>query len=93
MAGLIIYARFNLGHFRITVAQRLPAYARLAFLRLLPRLETTSTFKPIIRQLVETGFNPALVADPLYVDSAAARAYVALDPATYAALLSGDIRI
>jgi fatty-acyl-CoA synthase len=93
MAALVIDARFDLGHFRSTVAQRLPAYARPAFLRLLPRLETTSTFKPIIRELVGTSFNPALVADPLYVDSPAARAYVALDPATYAAVLSGDIRL
>ncbi len=93
MAALIVAAEFDLTTFRAHVAARLPAYARPVFLRLLPALETTGTFKPLKQDLQNAGFDPARVPDPLYVDSPAARAYVPLDPVRHAAILAGTLRI
>ena len=74
-------------------ASALPRYARPLFLRLPPALEATATFKPLKRALVAEGFDPARVADPLYVYDAEADAYVALDAERYAAIASGDTRL
>jgi fatty-acyl-CoA synthase len=93
MAALVVTAEFDLAAFRVAVAQRLPAYARPVFLRLLPALAATGTFKPKKQELMREGCDPGLGSDPLYFDDPRAHAYVALDAATYAALGAGEIRI
>ncbi|KAL7870151.1 hypothetical protein SRHO_G00076480 [Serrasalmus rhombeus] len=48
-------------------AQRLlPAYARPHFIRIQVALDVTSTFKQVKVRLVEEGFNPSAIRDPLY---------------------------
>ncbi len=74
-------------------ALALPRYARPLFLRLAPTLEATATFKPMKRTLAAEGFDPAKVADPLYVYDAEREAYVALDAQRYAAIASGAARL
>jgi fatty-acyl-CoA synthase len=74
-------------------ASALPRYARPLFLRLTSALEATATFKPLKRALVADGFDPAKVADPLYVYDAEREAYMPLDAAAYAAIASGDARL
>jgi fatty-acyl-CoA synthase len=74
-------------------ASALPRYARPLFLRLTSAVEATATFKPVKRTLAAEGFDPAKVADPLYVYDAAADAYVALDTARHAAIVSGVTRL
>ena len=71
----------------------LPRYARPLFLRLRTELEATSTFKPQRHALAEQGFDPAIVADPLYVFDAEREAYVDLDAARYAAIVEGSTRL
>ena len=93
MAALVVGADFDLAAFRAAVTARLPTYARPVFLRLLPSLEATGTFKPRKQDLMRAGFDPLQVEDPLYVDDAHAGAYVALDPARYAAIAAGRIRL
>jgi fatty-acyl-CoA synthase len=93
MAGLVVDASFDLAAFRASLVERLPGFARPVFLRLIPQLPTTGTLKPIIRDLLRDGFDPALVKDPLFVDSAAAQAYIPLDPPAYAALMDGTHRL
>ena len=93
MAALVVGSDFDVGHFRAEVAAKLPAYARPLFLRLLPALESTGTFKPKKQDLVRAGFDPALVADPLYVDDARAGRFVPLDVALHAAIADGRIRL
>ena len=73
-------------------ASALPRYARPLFLRLTPALEATVTFKPMKRTLAAEGFDPAKVADPLYVYDADVETYVALDATRYAAIASGERR-
>ena len=57
---------FDPGAFHEFAEQRLPTYAVPAFLRLLPQVEVTGTFKLRKTDLQRTGFNPELVSDPLY---------------------------
>jgi fatty-acyl-CoA synthase len=58
----------------------LPEYARPVFLRLGRRIETTATFKHRKPALANEGFDPARVADPLYVFAHIKRRNQALTP-------------
>jgi fatty-acyl-CoA synthase len=93
MAALVVGGDFDLGAFRAHATRHLPAYARPVFVRLLPALETTGTFKPRKQELVREGFDPARVTDPLYVDDSRAGAYVLLDAARYADIADGRMRL
>jgi fatty-acyl-CoA synthase len=93
MAALVVDGSFDLAVFRRSVADKLPAYARPVFLRLLPQLNATGTFKPKKQDLAQSGFDPGRISDPLYVEDPRAGRYVSLDAAIYAALNSGRSRI
>lgn len=92
-AALVVNSDFDLAAFRAEVALRLPPYARPVFLRILSTLEATGTFKPRKQDLVQAGFDPHQIKDPLYFDDAQSQRYVALDAKLYAAILSGAVRI
>jgi fatty-acyl-CoA synthase len=93
MAALVVDQRFDLTRFHEHCRERLPAYARPVFLRLIAALESTGTFKPRKQELVQEGFDPALVPGPLYVIDLKAGRYVPLDPAVHAAIRDGKIRV
>jgi fatty-acyl-CoA synthase len=92
-AALVVNAEFDLAAFRAEVASRLPSYARPVFLRILSTLEATGTFKPRKQDLIQSGFDPSRVTDPLYFDDARSQRYVPVDAALYAAIVEGTIRI
>jgi fatty-acyl-CoA synthase len=92
-AALVINAEFDLAAFRAEVAARLPPYARPVFLRILSTLESTGTFKPRKQELMQAGFDPSRVTDPLYFDDARSQRYVPMSAALYAAISDGTIRI
>ena len=92
-AALIVDAQFDLAAFRADVARRLPVYARPVFLRLLQTIESTGTFKPRKQDLVQSGFDPARIEDPLYFDDPRTQAYVPVDAALFAAISAGTVRI
>jgi fatty-acyl-CoA synthase len=91
-AALVVDAEFDLAAFRVSIARHLPAYARPVFLRLLRALDSTGTFKPRKQELVQAGFDPARISDPLYFDDPRAQAYVPLDAALHAAISAGTVR-
>ncbi len=93
MAALVVDAGFDLKAFRTHLEQGLPAYARPLFLRLLPALEATGTFKPKKQDLERAGFDPALVQDPVYFDDSRLRAYAALDAELHAQIVAGSLRL
>ncbi len=93
MAALVVDSHFDLAAFRAAIAQRLPGFARPVFLRLLPALEATGTFKPRKQDLARAGFDPARIIDPLYVDDQRAGAYSPIDAALYAAICAGGMRL
>ncbi len=93
MAALVVSDEFNIEAFRVAVVTRLPAYARPVFLRLLPALEATGTFKPRKQALAAAGFDPRQIQDPLYFDDARAGLYVPLDAALHAEIMGGRVRV
>jgi fatty-acyl-CoA synthase len=93
MAALVVDRGFDLRAFRAEVVRGLPPYARPLFLRRLPGLESTGTFKPRKQELQRAGFDPTQVTDPLYFDDPRVGAYVPLDAALYAAITTGSIRV
>jgi fatty-acyl-CoA synthase len=92
-AALVVNEDFDLAAFHAEVASRLPPYARPVFLRLLTTLEATGTFKPRRQDLVQAGFDPARISDPLYFDDSRSQSYASMDAALFAAISSGALRI
>ncbi len=91
MAALVVDAGFDLAAFRSRLSERLPAYARPLFLRLLIDLPATATFKPQIHALRRAGFDPRATKDPLYVDDPRAGGFVPLDLAGYEDIAAGRL--
>ena len=93
MAAVVVDDRFDLAEFREGVSRRLPAYARPVMIRFCTALDTTETFKQKKHQLVREGFDPRLVADPLFFRDPKSGAYRPLDAASHARILDGSIRL
>jgi fatty-acyl-CoA synthase len=91
MAALEVTGAFDLAAFHAHIAVRLPPYARPLFLRIVGSLAITETFKQKKHLLARDGFDPAVIADPLYADLDGH--YVALDAALYARISTGLIRL
>ena len=89
MAALETDENFALSGLRAHLAARLPPYARPLFLRLVPALAVTETFKHKKQQLAIEGFDPARARN-LYAESG--ETYVPLDAALYARINSGLMR-
>ena len=93
MAAIVTTDAFDLEDFGRRVEEELAFYARPIFVRMLPEMETTGTFKHRKVDLVKDGFDPVRVEDPiLYRDPEKAR-YVPLDAGTHERILNGDIRL
>ena len=92
MAALVVEAAsFSVEALAQTVAS-LPRYARPLFVRLLPALELTATFKIRKGKLVEQGFDPAVVSD-VWLYEEAAGAYRPLDVELHRRLVSGQVKL
>jgi fatty-acyl-CoA synthase len=91
MAGLVVGGDFDAKAFGAFVAQRLPAFAQPAFLRLLPSIAVTGTFKYRKLDMVAQGFDPNVVKDPLYVRGPSG--YQKLTRPLYAKVMSGEMRL
>jgi fatty-acyl-CoA synthase len=75
------------------VDQTLPRYAAPLFVRLLPEMEVTGTFKLRKVNLQEEGFDPARTRDALFFRDDEAQAYVPLDEALARAIAAGDRKV
>jgi fatty-acyl-CoA synthase len=93
MAAIIIDDRFNFKMLVDHLASRLPVYAHPLFLRVSPAVETTETFKQKKQELIREGFDPALVAEPLYFRDPGSGEYRSLDAARFADIAVGKIRL
>ncbi len=92
MASLVTGPEFDLGTFQTKSEEVLPAYAQPLFLRLLPEIETTGTFKYRKVDLVEEGFDPEKVKEPLYFKEPGA-GYVPLDAALCTRICDGEFKL
>jgi fatty-acyl-CoA synthase len=89
MAAVVAGPEFELAAFRREVAEKLPAYARPVFLRLVPTLEVTGTFKLRKQELAAQGYDPARTEDPLYFDAAGPGRYERLDALLHQRITQG----
>ncbi|KAB1281006.1 Long-chain fatty acid transport protein 6 [Camelus dromedarius] len=71
----------------------LPAYACPKFLRIQEKMETTGTFKLLKFQLVEEGFSPLKVSDPLYFMDSLKKAYIPLTKEIYDQIMLEEIKL
>ncbi|XP_031607155.1 long-chain fatty acid transport protein 6 [Oreochromis aureus] len=71
----------------------LPGYARPLFIRLQEVMETTSTFKQQKFHLVQSGFNPSKVSDPLYVLDYKEKSYIPLTDMIYQSISAGEHKL
>jgi fatty-acyl-CoA synthase len=91
MAGLVVGEDFDLKALDDFVGERLPAYAQPTFLRLLPEIAVTGTFKYRKIDLVADGFDPEVVKDPLYFKGP--RGYQKLTRPQHAKIMAGEVRL
>ncbi|XP_069348679.1 long-chain fatty acid transport protein 6 [Eulemur rufifrons] len=75
------------------VVASLPAYACPRFLRIQEKMEMTGTFKLQKYQLVEDGFNPLKISDPLYFMDNLEKSYVPLTKEICDQIMSGEIKL
>jgi fatty-acyl-CoA synthase len=80
-------------HFWRHVDETLPRYAAPLFLRLLPEMEVTGTFKLRKVTLQEEGFDPARCQDPVLFRDDEAQAYVPLDESLARAIAAGERKV
>lgn len=83
----------DLESFAQTLKKELPLYARPIFLRFLPELHKTGTFKFQKTELRKEGFDPSVVKDPLFYLDARKGCYVALDQEAYTRIQAGEEKL
>jgi fatty-acyl-CoA synthase len=91
MAGLVVGEGFDIKAFGDFVSMRLAPYTQPVFVRLLPEIAVTGTFKYRKLDLVAQGFDPLSVKDPLYVRGP--RGYQKLTRPLYAKIMAGEMRL
>ncbi len=93
MAALVVREDLDLEALSAHVVAQLAPYARPLFLRLLPAMEITGTFKHRKVDLVREGFDPRKVEDPVYFLDPETNRYVRLDGPMCDRIVAGEIRI
>jgi fatty-acyl-CoA synthase len=92
MAAIVTDTELDLVELHEHLAQ-LPPYARPLFLRITSEIASTATFKQTKSDLQRVGFDPTATDDAIYFDDPAAKAFVRLNPALYARIQVGKIRL
>ncbi len=92
MAAIVPAGEVDLGKLSAHLAAALPSYARPLFLRLKRETETTGTFKYRKVDLVEEGYDPAKVSEPLYFADPVSGEFRPVDADAFAAIQSGGMR-
>jgi len=92
MAGLVVDADFDIKTFGDYVARALPAYSQPLFVRILPAIETTGTFKARKMDLVADGYDPGKIKGPLYFHDPK-KGYLKVTKGIFEKLSAGLIRV
>ncbi len=93
MAALVTAPGFDVEALAAHLEEYLPPYARPVFLRFQQQIAATSTFKQRKVELQKQGFNPELVADPIYVRDAETGRYSLLTPQLYDNICAGTVKL
>jgi fatty-acyl-CoA synthase len=93
MAALVVGPQFDPSQLAAELKNNLADYARPIFLRLLPQMQITGTFKQRKVDLADEGFDPARIDTPLYVLDSRTSRYEPLDAARYDDVISGRLKL
>ena len=93
MATLVADPSLDLGALHLYLQENLPAFARPLFLRLGRQMAVTGTFKHQKQALIAQGYDPALVADPLFLNDGARSGFIAVDAAMHSQIAAGSLRL
>ncbi len=93
MAALVTNDDFDIEALDRVVEEGLASYARPIFIRILPQMEITGTFKHRKVDLVREGFDPTKLTDRLYFRDPEKGRYVPLDLAAFERIEAGQFRL
>lgn len=93
MVAMTVAPDFDISGLAEHCRANLPAYAVPLFIRLQPEAETTGTFKFRKVDLVQEGFDPERVEDPVWFLEPGAAGYVRLQSRHHDALVAGEYRL
>ena len=94
MAAITTKGHIDLAAFAKHVTSELASYAIPQFLRALPKMESTGTFKQRKVNFVKDGFDPSVVKDPLWWFNPKTKTYEELDAPKYHKLfIAGGARM
>jgi fatty-acyl-CoA synthase len=93
MAALVTVPSFDIRKLADALVTSLPPYARPVFVRLLPEIEITGTFKQRKVDLLKAGFDPNHVRDSIFWLDPATGGYEPLTNEIHAAIMSGKIKL
>src|SRR5207237_8243477 len=91
MAAVVVAAQFELAALRRHL-QALPAYARPLFIRIVPSIQLTGTFRLTKGELAQPGYDPARFSDPGYFVDRAVDAYLRSDSALHYGRRAASLR-
>ncbi|XP_076004304.1 long-chain fatty acid transport protein 1-like isoform X2 [Genypterus blacodes] len=83
--------QIDLNVFLISVRKALPSYAHPVFVRLMPSVDTTGTFKIQKTRLQREGFKPQHSGEQIYFLNRRAGCYQAVTPDMYSAVVEGRV--
>jgi fatty-acyl-CoA synthase len=92
MAALVVGPEFDLKTFGDRAAEELPVYAQPLFVRVLPAIATTGTFKVRKVDLVADGFDPGKIRGPLFFRDPK-RGYVKITKGVFEKLSAGAYKL
>ncbi len=92
MAGLVVGPEFDIKAFGDEVARELPAYAQPLFVRILPSLDTTGTFKIRKMDLIADGYDPGKFKGPLYFHDPK-KGYVKVTKGVFEKISAGTVKL
>jgi fatty-acyl-CoA synthase len=93
MAAIVCDERFSVDELERHIARGLPDYARPIFLRILDKINVTSTFKPKKQEFVRDGYDPKATTDSIYFHDRSRQAFVKLDVDLFERIQAGQLRL
>jgi fatty-acyl-CoA synthase len=93
MAAVVVDGRFELAAFRRHLCARLPPYACPLFLRLVRKLEVTTSFKPKKNELMREGYDPNAVKDAIFFNDASQDAFIPVDEELFERIQARKFRL
>ena len=95
MAAIVLQnsTEIDMQKFYQYITKNLPGYACPKFLRIMPEMHITGTFKHKKTDLAKQGFDPNLISDPLYFLEKEQGSYVPLNEKLLQRIVAGHAKL